>query len=63
MNTSVILRIFPDNGSKYRPTDEVKITGKSRKQIGDLLIAIGVLLKEELPDRDEKGRFIKKEES
>lgn len=41
-------------------TDKLETDGKTRKQLGDMLIAIGIILKDEELPRDEKGRFKKK---
>lgn len=54
------LKTFPD-GQKFNYIEEFKTEGKTRKEIGEFLIAIGVLIKDELPDRDDRGRFVKKD--
>lgn len=51
------LKTFPDS-KKFNYIEEFKIGGKTRKEIGEFLIAIGVLIKDELPERDDKGRFV-----
>lgn len=57
------LKIF-EPGKEYRPELNVKLSKQSRRAIADTMIALGILLKDhDLPERDAKGKFLKKEKT
>lgn len=48
-------------GSKHNPELSAALTQSNKREIGDTLIALGILLKDrDLPERDASGRFLKK---